>query len=106
MNPASGDIDDALRNVRTQLRTKVVVSREGKTQLETLIDQSQNLAPPGLDLPADVRLPASLVFRDASVRDVYTVIARFANLNIVFDPHVPRRPDHDRSAATSRSTRR
>src|SRR5712691_6021722 len=86
MNPGNGDIDDALRNVRTQLRTKVVVSREGKTQLETLIDQSQNLPPPGLDLPADVRLPASLVFRDASVRDVYTVIARFANLNIVFDP--------------------
>src|SRR5580765_396939 len=86
MNPGSADIDDALRNVRTQLRTKVVVSREGKTQLETLIDQSQNLSPPGMELPADVRLPASLVFRDASVRDVYTVIARFANLNIVFDP--------------------
>ena len=86
MNPGNADIDDALRNIRTQLRTKVVVSREGKTQLETLIDQSQNLPPPGLDLPADVRLPASLVFRDASVRDVYTVIARFANLSIVFDP--------------------
>jgi general secretion pathway protein D len=86
MNPGNADIDDALRNVRTQLRTKVVVSREGKTQLETLIDQSQNLPPPGLELPADVRLPASLVFRDASVRDVYTVIARFANLSIVFDP--------------------
>src|SRR3989475_4292357 len=64
MNPGSGDIDDALRNIRTQLRTKVLVAREGKTQLETLIDQSQNLAPPGLELPADVRLPASLVFRD------------------------------------------
>ena len=86
MNPGSGDIDEALRNIRTQLRTKVVVAREGKTQLETLIDQSQNLGPPGLELPADVRLPASLVFRDASVRDVYTVIARFANVNIVFDP--------------------
>ena len=86
MNPGSGDIDEALRNIRTQLRTKVVVAREGKTQLETLIDQSQKLGPPGLELPADVRLPASLVFRDASVRDVYTVIARFANVNIVFDP--------------------
>ena len=86
MNPANGDIDQALRNIRTQLRTKVVVAREGKTQLETLIDHSQNLGPPGLELPADVRLPASLVFRDASVRDVYTVIARFANVNMVFDP--------------------
>ncbi|HKC58430.1 MAG TPA: secretin N-terminal domain-containing protein [Vicinamibacterales bacterium] len=86
MNPSSGDIDAALRNIRTQLRTKVVVAREGKTELETLIDHSQNLGPPGLDLPSDVRLPASLVFRDASVRDVYTVMARFANVNIVFDP--------------------
>ena len=86
MNPANGDIDDALRNVRAQLRNKVEVSREGKTQLQALIDQSQKLGPPGLDLPADVRLPASLVFRDASVRDVFTVIARFANVNIVFDP--------------------
>src|SRR6266550_3056618 len=65
LNPGNADIDDALRAVRTQLRTKVLVAREGKTQLETLIDQSQNLGPSGLDLPADVRLPASLVFRDA-----------------------------------------
>jgi general secretion pathway protein D len=86
LNPGNGDIDDALRNLRTQLRNKVNVSREGKTQLETLIDQSLKLGPVGLELPADVRLPASLVFRDASVRDVFTVIARFANLNIVFDP--------------------
>src|SRR5258705_11966515 len=86
MNPGSGDIDDALRNVRNQLRTKVGVRNEGKTQRQTLTEQPQNLGPPGLDLPADVRLPSSLVFRDASVRDVYTVIARFANLNIVFDP--------------------
>ncbi|HYS27467.1 MAG TPA: secretin N-terminal domain-containing protein [Vicinamibacterales bacterium] len=86
MNPGSGDVDDALRNIRTQLRNRVVIGREGKTQLETLIDRSQTLSPPGLDLPSDVRLPASLVFRDASVRDVYTVIARFANVNIVFDP--------------------
>ncbi len=86
LNPGNGDIDDAMRNLRTQLRNKVNVSREGKTQLETLIDHSQRLGPAGLELPADVRLPASLVFRDASVRDVFTVIARFANLNIVFDP--------------------
>ena len=86
LNPGDGDIDNALRNLRTQLRNRVTVSREGKTQLETLIDHSQNLGPSGLELPADVRLPASLVFRDASVRDIFTVIARFANLNIVFDP--------------------
>jgi len=86
LNPSSGDIDDALKKVREQLRTKIVVRGEGKTELETLIDRSQNLGPAGFELPADVRLPSSLVFRDASVRDVYTVIARYANLNIVFDP--------------------
>jgi general secretion pathway protein D len=86
LNPGNGDIDDALRNLRMQLRNRVAVSREGRTQLQTLIDRSQKLGPLGLELPADIRLPASLVFRDASVRDVFTVIARFANLNIVFDP--------------------
>jgi general secretion pathway protein D len=86
LNPGDASIDDALRGIRTQLRTKVLVAREGKTQLETLIEQSQNLGPSGLELPADVRLPASLVFRDAGSRDIYTVIARYANLNIVFDP--------------------
>ena len=86
LNPGNGDIDATLRNLRMQLRNRVAVSREGKTQLETLIDQSQKLGPAGMELPADVRLPASLVFRDASVRDIYTVIARFANLNIIFDP--------------------
>ena len=40
-----------LRDVRTQLRTKVAVAREGKTQLETLIERTRDLPPPGLDLP-------------------------------------------------------
>jgi general secretion pathway protein D len=44
------------------------------------------MQPPGLELPTDVRLPTSLTFRDASARDIYTALARFANLNIVFDP--------------------
>jgi len=86
LNPGSADIDEALRGVRSQLRTKVLVAREGKTQLETLIEQSQNLGPSGLDIPPDVRMPAALMFRDASTRDIYTVLARYGNLNIVFDP--------------------
>ncbi len=86
LNPGNGDVDDLLRSTRTKLRNKVAVTREGKTQLETLIDQSRGLAPPGLDLPRDVKLPDSLVFRDASARDVLTALARFANINVVFDP--------------------
>ena len=86
LNPGSADIDEALRNVRAQLRTKVLVAREGKTQLETLIEDSQNFGPAGLEIPRDVRMPSALVFRDASTRDIYTVLARYGNLNLVFDP--------------------
>jgi general secretion pathway protein D len=86
LNPANADIDDLLRSVRSQLRNRVAVSREGKTQLETLIERSRDLPPPGLDLPNDVRLPASVTFRDASSRDVYTALARFTNTTIIFDP--------------------
>ena len=86
LNPASKEIEDALREARTQLRTRVAVAREGKTKLETLIERSRTMGPPGLDLPADIKLPDSLVFRDARARDVYTAIARFANISLVFDP--------------------
>ena len=92
LNPGDGNIDDLLTKVRAQLRTKVAVAREGKTELESLIERSQTLQPPGLDLPTDVKLPASLTFRDASTRDVYTALARFANINIVFDPQFRDQP--------------
>ncbi len=92
LNPGNQDIADTLQSVRTQLRTKVAVAREGKTQLETLIERTRDLPPPGLELPADVRLPASLTFRDASSRDIYTAIARFANVNVVFDPPFREQP--------------
>jgi len=50
------------------------------------------LPAPGLDLPTDVRLPGALTFRDASSRDVYTAIARFANVNVLFDPQFRDQP--------------
>src|SRR4029079_9041144 len=34
LNPGSGDIEETLRTVRNQQRTRVAVAREGKTQLE------------------------------------------------------------------------
>src|SRR3954468_8155755 len=86
LNPGSQDVTDALASVRTQLRTKVAVAREGKTELETLIERTRNLPPPGLDLPANVTMPASLVFRDAGIREVYLTIARFGNLSLGFYP--------------------
>jgi general secretion pathway protein D len=85
LNPTSTDIDDELRATRTKLRARVAVSREGKTELQTLIARARDLPAPGLDLP-DLRMPASLVFRDAGSRDVFLAIARFANVSISFDP--------------------
>jgi general secretion pathway protein D len=86
LNPASSDVDKELRLARNQLRAKVSVVREGKTDLETLIDRTRDAPPPGLDLPKGLALPASLVFREASSRDVFTALARFADVNLLFDP--------------------
>jgi len=87
LNPAGGDIEEALSSVRSQLRTKVAVTREGKTQLETLIERSRDLPPLGIDLPADARMPAVISFGpNASARDVFTALGRFANVNVIFDP--------------------
>ena len=86
LNPASGEIQDELRALRAQMRTQVAVDRGGKTTLEALIRDSLAAPLPGTDLPADVTLPESLVFRDAGARDIYTAIARFADISVVFDP--------------------
>ncbi len=85
LNPTSTVIDQEMTAARNKLRTRVAVSREGKTELQTLIDRTRDMPPPGLDLPANVRMPASLTFRDASSRDVFTTIARFAGIGVVFD---------------------
>jgi general secretion pathway protein D len=92
LNPGNAAIEDLLNNVRTQLKTKVAVARGGKTDLQTLIERARDLPPIGLDLPRDVRLPGTLTFRDASSRDVYTALARFANINVVFDPQFRDQP--------------
>jgi general secretion pathway protein D len=85
LNPGNGDIDEELRSTRNKLRAKVTVAREGKTELQTVIERARDLPPPGLDLPSGVKMPASLTFRDASSRDVFTAIARLANVSLIFD---------------------
>jgi general secretion pathway protein D len=85
LNPSGGDIDDELRTTRNKLRAQIAVAREGKTELQTIIERSRELPPPGMDLPAGVKMPASLTFRDASSRDVFMTIARFANISLIFD---------------------
>src|SRR5262249_43497972 len=85
LNPTNGDIDDELRATRNKLRTKVAVAREGKTDLQTIIDRARDLPPPGLDLPPNTKMPATLTFRDAASRDVFRAMARMANISIIFD---------------------
>src|SRR5262245_17443866 len=86
LNPTAAEIDAALRDVRLKVRAKLAASREGKTELQSLIERSRKIAPPGLDLPTDVKLPDSLLFSNASSRMVFMALARFANLSVVFDP--------------------
>jgi len=66
LNPTNADIETALRDVRGQLRTRVAVAREGKTQLQALIERARDTPPAGLELPGNVQMPTSLVFRDAN----------------------------------------
>jgi len=86
LNPTSGDIEAVLRDTRMKVRTRLAVSREGKTELQSVIERSKSLAPPGLDLPQGVKLPDSVVFSNASSRMVFMALARFAGVSVVFDP--------------------
>ncbi len=86
LNPASAEVDAALKETRNQARARIAVAREGQTALESLIERTRQLPSPGQELPKELKLPASLVFRDASSRDVFTAIARFADINVLFDP--------------------
>jgi general secretion pathway protein D len=79
-------VAEALRDTRQKVRTKVAVTRGGKTELESLIERMRDVAPPGLDLPDDAKLPDSLVFSSASSRQIFRSIAQLSGLNVVFDP--------------------
>jgi general secretion pathway protein D len=86
LNPTSGDIQAELRRTRAAVRNKIAVSADGKTQLESLVERTRDEEPEGLGLPKDVKLPPSFVFREASSRDIIVTLARYGNLNVVFDP--------------------
>jgi general secretion pathway protein D len=85
LNPSNAELDQELNATRNKLRAKIAVAREGKTELQTLMDRTRELPPPGMDLPTGVKMPASLTFRDAASRDVFTAISRLANISVIFD---------------------
>ncbi|HXG54221.1 MAG TPA: secretin N-terminal domain-containing protein [Vicinamibacterales bacterium] len=86
LNPTDSTVETALKDTRQKLRTKLAVSRGGRTELETLIDRTRNLPAAGMELPTGVKLPDTLTFSNASSRLVFSALARFADVNIVFDP--------------------
>jgi general secretion pathway protein D len=92
LNPTDAVVEAALRETRQRVRTKLAVTRNGRTDLENLIDRTRDLPPPGLDLPDHAKLPTSLVFSNASSKLVFTAIAKFADLNLVFDPAFREQP--------------
>ena len=85
LNPTDAQVNASLREARQKLRTKLAVSRDGRTELQALVQRARELPPPGLDLPAGVKLPDSLTFSNASSRMVFTAIGRISGLNVVFD---------------------
>lgn len=85
LNPSFGDAEREMRATRLKVQTKIAAREEGNTELETLIDLTRAMPPPWLDLPQDIQLPDSVVFRNARVRDVFSALGQFANINIIFD---------------------
>src|SRR6185295_16593041 len=86
LNPTDSTVDQALHDARQKVRTKIAVTRGGRTDLETLIDRTRDLPAPGLELPEDVKLPGSLVFGNgATARAVFLTVGRFANISTIFD---------------------
>jgi general secretion pathway protein D len=85
LNPTNAAAEAELRVVRQRLRAKIAVARGGKTDLQTLVERARTMPPPGLDLPEGVKLPDTMTFSTGS-RMIFTAIAKFADLNVVFDP--------------------
>ena len=94
LNPASADVEDALRRARSGLRAKLALPT-GQTPIEALVRRSRLQPPPGLDLPEHVTMPASLVTGpNTSSRELYQILAKFADVNIIFDPEFEGAPAH------------
>jgi general secretion pathway protein D len=86
LNPTDAAVAAALKDTRQKLRTKLAVSRGGRTELQTLVERTRDLPAPGMELPKGTKLPDTLTFSNANSRMVFSALARFADVNLVFDP--------------------
>ena len=85
LNPGMGDLDRAIRETRDAVRAELAAQPEGQTAIEALIERTLAAAPPGLDLPQGVELPASVVFSSESSRAVFSALGQLGGVSVVFD---------------------
>ena len=85
LNPDNPQIQEELKATQNQLRAKVPVRRDGKTELEALVERMRDQPLPGLAVPADP-LPDELNFRKANNDVVIRALAMMARVNVIFDP--------------------
>ena len=85
LNPDNPVIREELEKTQNLLRAKIAINRDGKTDLEALVDRMKSQRLPGLDVPAEA-LPDELIFRDASNQIIIRALAQMAKVNVVFDP--------------------
>ena len=85
LDTADSDIQDALRETAELVTARRAALRAGQTATEALIERTRFLPAEGLELP-DAVLPDSLVFSDASARDILTALGLFSGVSVVFDP--------------------
>ena len=85
LNPTFADAERELRETRRKVQTRLEAPENGQTELEALIQRTRLAASPGLDLPRGIDLPDSVIFREASARDVFSALGQFGGVTIVFD---------------------
>src|SRR5207244_7528901 len=77
LNPTDPQVDTALREARQKHRTKLAVTRAGRTELESLIERTRDLPAPGLELPDGIKRPGALLFGNgATSRAVFLTVGR------------------------------
>ena len=84
LNPDNRVIVDEMALVQNQLRAQIAINRDGRTQLEALVDRMKDQPPPGLGVPAEP-LP-ELNFRNAPSDVVIRALAQMTNVSVFFDP--------------------
>jgi general secretion pathway protein D len=85
LNPDNPVILQELEQTQNQLRARIAINRDGKTDLEALVDRMKTQRLPGLDVPAEP-LPDELIFRDSPNQVIIRALAQLAKVNVVFDP--------------------